>query len=46
MTSAFGGLVPQVTWLLSLSGRRFKEPGQFDDPNATCTNICILISRQ
>ncbi|GAQ80546.1 intraflagellar transport protein 57 [Klebsormidium nitens] len=30
-----------VTFLLSLSGRRFKEPGQFDDPNATCTNILM-----
>ncbi len=29
----------QVSWLLTLSGRPFQPPQQYDDPNLTCTNI-------
>ncbi|DBA92114.1 hypothetical protein WJX77_005383 [Trebouxia sp. C0004] len=28
-----------VSWLLTLSGRPFQPPQQYDDPNLTCTNI-------
>lgn len=31
--------VIQVSWLLTLSGRPFQPPQQYDDPNLTCTNI-------
>ncbi|CBH16268.1 hypothetical protein, conserved [Trypanosoma brucei gambiense DAL972] len=29
------------SWLMGLSGRNFEPPGQFDDPNATATNILM-----
>lgn len=32
-------IVIQVSWLLTLSGRPFQPPQQYDDPNLTCTNI-------
>ena len=28
-----------VSWLMSVAGHNFTAPGQFDDPNATSTNI-------
>ncbi len=28
-----------MSWLLTLSGRPFQPPQQYDDPNLTCTNI-------
>lgn len=28
-----------MAWLLSLAGRKFATPQQFDDPNVTCTSI-------
>eukprot|EP00899_Mesostigma_viride_P016161 jgi/Mesvir1/24546/Mv21884-RA.1 len=30
-----------MAWLLNMSGRKFATPGQFDDPNATCTSILV-----
>jgi intraflagellar transport protein 57 len=29
----------QAAWLLSLAGADVGAPKEFDDPNATCTNI-------
>nr|CCC94177.1 conserved hypothetical protein [Trypanosoma congolense IL3000] len=29
------------SWLMELGGRKFERPGQFDDPNATSTNILM-----
>ena len=28
-----------MAWLLTVSGRPFQPPQQYDDPNMTCTNI-------
>ncbi|KAI8894340.1 intra-flagellar transport protein 57 [Globomyces pollinis-pini] len=33
------------TWLLKMIGIQFDKPGQFDDPNATCTNIVGELKR-